>query len=58
VFFVNVPLAGAALVLAFPLIEVDQARDSSRAFDLPGAVSATAAITSLVSGLVQGPERG
>jgi MFS family permease len=58
VFFVNVPLAGAALVLAFPLIEVDQARDSSRAFDLPGAVSATAAITSLVCGLVQGPERG
>src|SRR5262247_1660908 len=58
VFFVNVPLAGAALVLAFPLIEVDQARDRSRAFDLPGAVSATAAITSLVFGLVQGPERG
>jgi MFS family permease len=58
VFFVNVPLAGAALVLAFPLIEVDQARDRSRAFDLPGAVSATAAITSLVFGLVQGPEIG
>src|SRR5262245_38650242 len=58
VFFVNVPLAGAALVLAFPLIEVDQARDRSRAFDLLGAVSATAAITALVFGLVQGPERG
>jgi MFS family permease len=58
VFFVNVPLAGAALVLAFPLIEVDQARDRSRAFDLPGAVTATGAVTSLVFGLVQGPEIG
>jgi len=56
--FVHVPLAGAALVLAFPLLEVDQARDRSRAFDLPGAVSAPAALTSLVFGLVQGPERG
>jgi MFS family permease len=58
VFFVNVPLAGAALVLAFPLIEVDQPRDRSRTFDLPGALSATGAITALVFGLVQGPELG
>jgi MFS family permease len=58
VFFVNVPLAGAALVLAFPLIAVDDVRDGSRAFDLPGAVSATGAVTSLVFGLVQGPEIG
>src|SRR4051812_10807157 len=34
VFFVNVPLAGAALVLAFPLIAIDRARDRSRSFDL------------------------
>ena len=58
VFFVNVPLAGGALVLAFPLIESDPARDRSRSFDLPGAVSATGAATALLFGLVQGPELG
>jgi MFS family permease len=58
VFFVNVPLAGTALVLAFPLLQTDLARDRSRAFDFPGAVSATGAVTSLVFGLVQGPEIG
>ena len=34
VFFVNVPLAGAALVLTFQLIDADRARDTSRLFDL------------------------
>jgi MFS family permease len=58
VFFVNVPLAGVALVLAFPLLQNDLARDRSRTFDFPGAVSATGAVTSLVFGLVQGPEVG
>jgi MFS family permease len=58
VFFVNVPLAGAAVGLAFPLIELDRTRDRSRTFDLPGAVSVTGAVTSLVFGLVQGPELG
>ena len=58
VFFVNVPLAGATLVLAFRLIEADQARDKERAFDLPGALSATSAVTLLVFALVQGPNLG
>ena len=58
VFFVNVPLAGAAIVLAFPLIGADQARDSSRRFDLPGALTATAAVTLLVFALVRGPDAG
>jgi MFS family permease len=58
VFFVNVPLAGVALVLAFLLIGADDARDRSRAFDLPGALSVTGGVTSLVFGLVQGPEVG
>src|SRR4030088_2008890 len=35
VFIVNVPLAGAALILAFPLIEADRTRDADRMFDLP-----------------------
>src|SRR5262247_892307 len=48
VFIVNVPLAGAALTLAFPLIEADCAHDADRTFDLPGALTATAAVTLLV----------
>jgi len=58
VFFVNVPLAGTALSLAFPLIEADAARDADRGFDLPGALTITAAITLLVFALVQGPDAG
>jgi MFS family permease len=58
VFFVNVPLAGAALIGALVLIEADQTRDADRKFDLPGALSATGGITLLVFALVQGPEVG
>jgi MFS family permease len=58
VFFVNVPLAGAAFVLVFVLVEPDRARDRSRTFDLPGALTATGAVTLLVSALVQGPDAG
>jgi MFS family permease len=58
VFFVNVPLAGTALVLTFRLIDADQAKDKNRAFDLPGALTATGAVTLLVFALVQGPDLG
>ena len=58
VFFVNVPLAGAAVLLAFALIPADRERDRSRSFDLPGALSATAGVTLLVFALVRGPELG
>jgi MFS family permease len=58
VFFVNIPLAGAALIGAFVLIDADRARDADRRFDLPGALSATGGITLLVFALVQGPEVG
>jgi MFS family permease len=58
VFFVNVPLAGAALILAFPLIEADRPRAAGRTFDVPGALTATGAVTLLVFALVQGPDLG
>jgi EmrB/QacA subfamily drug resistance transporter len=58
VFFVNVPLAGAALLGAFVWIEADRARDRTRTFDLPGALTVTGAVTLLVFALVQGPDRG
>ena len=58
VFFVNVPLAVAALALAFRLIKADKAMDKSRTFDLPGALAVTGAVTLLVFALVQGPAVG
>src|SRR5215468_6282653 len=58
VFLINVPLAGAALVAALWLIEMDGHNDRSRAFDFPGAVTVTAAISLLVVALVEGPNLG
>jgi MFS family permease len=58
VFFVNVPLVGVALLLAFALIPADRDREHGRALDLPGALSATLGITLLVFALVEGPNRG
>lgn len=57
-FFVNVPLAGAVLALAFVLIPADRPRDRDRTFDLPGALTATGGVTVLVFALVRGPEVG
>jgi MFS family permease len=58
VFFVNLPLAGAAIVLALVLIGPDRAREGGRRFDLAGALTATAAVTLLVFALVWGPDAG
>lgn len=58
VFFVNVPLAGAALVLAFALIPADREREPGRRLDLLGAFSATLGVTLLVFALVEGPNLG
>ncbi|WP_327133099.1 MFS transporter [Streptomyces sp. NBC_01343] len=58
VFYVNVPLAGIAALLAFPLIKPDAARNAARSFDLLGALTSTVGITAIVFALVQGPESG
>jgi MFS family permease len=58
VFFVNVLLAALALLLTFPLIARDRQANTQRTFDLPGALSATLGVTSLVFALVQGPTFG
>src|SRR6201991_447245 len=58
VFFVNVPLAGIALLLAFALIPADRGREAGPRFDLPGALTAALGITLLVFALVQGPALG
>jgi EmrB/QacA subfamily drug resistance transporter len=58
VFFVNVPLAAVAALLAFPLIPPDRRPETRRSFDLPGALSATVGVTLLVFSLVEGPNLG
>jgi EmrB/QacA subfamily drug resistance transporter len=58
VFFVNVPLAAVAALLAFPLIPADRRPETQRSFDLPGAFSATLGVTLLVLALVEGPNLG
>ena len=58
VFFVNVPLAGAALVAAFALIGADRPRALRRRFDLAGTLSVTGAVTLLAFALVRGPDAG
>lgn len=58
VFFVNVLLAGIAIVAAFIVIPKDAPRTERRSFDLPGALTVTAGATLLVYALVQGPEDG
>lgn len=58
VFYVNVPLAGLVALAALFVIPRDPAGRERRRFDLPGALSATAASTLLVFALVEGPELG
>lgn len=58
VFYVNVLLAGIAIVAAFFVVPRDPRRLERRSFDLAGAVSVTAGATLLVFALVQGPEYG
>jgi EmrB/QacA subfamily drug resistance transporter len=58
VFFVNVPLASLAALLALTVIPADRRPDLTRGFDIPGALTATVGVTLLVFALVQGPKLG
>ncbi|MER8366230.1 MFS transporter [Mesorhizobium sp. M1378] len=58
VFYVNVLLAGIAIIAAFAIIPRDRKPHEQRSFDLPGALTVTAGATLLVFTLVQGPEYG
>jgi EmrB/QacA subfamily drug resistance transporter len=58
VFFVNVPLASLAALLALTVIPADRRPDLARGFDIPGALTATVGVTLLVFALVQGPKLG
>lgn len=58
VFFVNVPLAVIGLVAAYILIPADEARQKGTRLDIPGAVTSTLGVLSIVYGMVQAPEIG
>jgi EmrB/QacA subfamily drug resistance transporter len=58
VFFVNVPFAAVAAVLAFALVRPDGPRLAGRTLDAPGALTATIGMTLVLYALVQGPGRG
>lgn len=58
IFYVNIPLAGIVALAAWKLIPHSPRSGGRRTFDLPGALTVTAAATLLVFALVQGPEAG
>ncbi|MEU0685704.1 MFS transporter [Streptomyces uncialis] len=57
VFYVNVPLAAIVIIGAYAFLPAG-GRVTGRSFDIPGAVIATAGVSAVVFGLVQGPEIG
>ncbi|GAA2620774.1 MFS transporter [Actinomadura fulvescens] len=58
VFLVNVPLVVVGAAAAFVLLNPDGPRERGRSFDLPGALTGTVGVTSLVFAIAQGPEAG
>jgi EmrB/QacA subfamily drug resistance transporter len=56
VFFVNVPLAVAALTMTYLVVAKDPQSDTKRRFDVAGAATITGSVTLLVWALVRGPE--
>ncbi|MGO4449754.1 MFS transporter [Phyllobacterium sp. TAF24] len=58
IFYVNVVLAGIAILATFFVIPSDPKRQQRRSFDLPGALTVTAGATLLVFALIEGPEIG
>jgi EmrB/QacA subfamily drug resistance transporter len=57
-FFLNVPIAAAALVLLFRCVPESRDADAPRRLDWPGAALATAGLGGLVYGLIEAAPRG
>jgi EmrB/QacA subfamily drug resistance transporter len=58
IFFINVPVGAAALVLSGVLLRESRAELARRSFDPAGAVAITAALVLLVYAVVQAPQAG
>ncbi|MGH3129775.1 MAG: MFS transporter [Gaiellaceae bacterium] len=57
-FFINVPVGVAVLLLSRPLLRESRAELTTRRFDLAGALSVTASLIVLVYALVEAPQAG
>ncbi len=58
IFFVNIPVGIAAFVLSLRYVPESRAEGEHRIFDVPGAVTVTAGLISLVYGIVQVQQAG
>jgi EmrB/QacA subfamily drug resistance transporter len=58
IFFINVPVAAAVAALSPVLLRDSRAAAGPRRFDVAGAVTITAALTSLVYAVVEAPDAG
>jgi EmrB/QacA subfamily drug resistance transporter len=57
-FFINVPIGIFVVIAAMKLVDKHESEEKYTSLDLPGAVSITAALMSLVYGLVKAPTSG
>lgn len=57
-FFVNVPIAALVMIGALWVLPHDELRTGKVRIDLPGALTATAGLVSLVTACIEGPELG
>jgi len=58
IFFINVPVAAAVAALSPVLLRDSRGQIGQRRFDVAGAITITAALVSLVYGVVQAPDAG
>jgi EmrB/QacA subfamily drug resistance transporter len=57
-FFINVPVSIAVFIAAMRLVPAHESEETHNELDLPGAISITAALMSMVYGLVEAPSHG
>ena len=57
-FFVNMPIAALVVIGALWVLPRDEPRNAKVRIDLPGALTATAGLVSLVTACIEGPELG
>lgn len=57
-FFINIPIGITILIAAWRLLPLHEAEEKHNDLDLPGAISVTAGLLLLVSGIVEAPTNG
>jgi EmrB/QacA subfamily drug resistance transporter len=57
-FFINIPIGITILIAAWRLLPAHESEEVHNSLDLPGAISVTAGVLLLVSGIVEAPTNG